>query len=611
MPYDRLSSLDGSFLRLERLETPMHVGALSVFEGEPFFNDDRRFRLREARDLVASRLHLIPRFRKRIQSVPLDAGEPIWVDDPRFDIGYHVRLTALPAPGTRDQLLALFERVQSQMLDRTRPLWELWFVEGLEGGHVALIQKTHHALVDGVSGVDVATVLLDFQPEPTVLDPPPWRPEPAPTPARLLIDTLREYVAVPQSIADATRRATEVPRRAVDRIAELARSLSTFGEGGIVAPKTSLNHPVSGRSRRFGLVRVPLDDVKTIRRAFGGTINDVVLAGVGGGLARLLDAREELFPELVLKIFCPVSVRDDSQAHAARQPCVRHVHPAARRRARPGRAAVRRAAHDDRPQGARAGRRRSRVAQPHPVRGADAPRPRGAARAPSAVGEPRVHERPGTPGAAVLPGRPDARGVPDGAAVAEPQPRRSRSCRTAARCTSGCSPIATSGPTSTCSKRASTTSFAELTKLARDATSARETRERATEERVSRSAASEPMVMEVWEWDACDIADAIRAGSLTSREVLETHLERIKRLDPELNCVCYLDADAARARADEIDAEVAAGGDPGPLAGVPMGVKELASGRRMAGHARVGRVRRQRRRERRHRGGAARARAVR
>jgi len=313
MPYDRLTSLDGSFLRLERLETPMHVGALSVFEGDTFFDADGRFRLREVRELVASRLHLIPRFRKRLQSVPLDAGEPIWVDDERFDIGYHVRLTALPAPGTRSQLLALFERVQSQVLDRSRPLWELWFVEGLEGGHVALFQKTHHALVDGVSGVDVATVLLDFQPEPTVLDPPPWEPQPGPTPARLLIDTLRDYVGAPQALVDATRRAAEVPRRALDRVSELARSLSTLGEGGFVAPRTSLNHPVGGRSRRFGLVQVPLDDVKVVRKAFGGTVNDVVLAGVGGGLARLLDSREELHPELVLKIFCPVSVRDESQ----------------------------------------------------------------------------------------------------------------------------------------------------------------------------------------------------------------------------------------------------------------------------------------------------------
>ena len=132
--------------------------------------------------------------------VPLDAGDPIWVDDERFDIGYHVRLTALPSPGTRDQLLALFERVQSQVLDRTRPLWELWFVEGLEGGHVALFQKTHHALVDGVSGVDVATVLFDFEPEPTFLDAPEWEPQPAPPPARLLIDSVKEMVAGPQAL---------------------------------------------------------------------------------------------------------------------------------------------------------------------------------------------------------------------------------------------------------------------------------------------------------------------------------------------------------------------------------------------------------------------------
>ena len=134
--------------------------------------------------LVSSRLHLIPRFRKKIARVPFDAGMPIWVDDEHFDIGYHVRLTALPSPGSRSELLALFERVQAQMLDRSRPLWELWFVEGLEGGHVALIQKTHHSLVDGVSGVDVATVLLDFEQETAVVDAPEWRPEATPPPAR-------------------------------------------------------------------------------------------------------------------------------------------------------------------------------------------------------------------------------------------------------------------------------------------------------------------------------------------------------------------------------------------------------------------------------------------
>ena len=311
--YDRLSGLDASFLGLERLETPMHDGSLTVFERGPFFDDRGRFRLADARNLVASRLHLIPRFRQCIQRVPLDAGEPIWVDDERFDIGYHVRLTALPAPGTRGQLLALFERVQSQLLDRSRPLWELWFVEGLEGGNVALIQKTHHALVDGVSGVDVATVLLDFAPDPGPVEVPAWNPQPGPPPARLLIDTLRGYVSSSRALVRTTRRVAEVPRRAVDRAGQVARSLATLADGGLVAPRTSLNRPVVGHGRRFATVRLPLDEVKAVRQAFGGTVNDVVLAGVGGGLARLFEARGELRPEMSLKVFCPVSVRDESE----------------------------------------------------------------------------------------------------------------------------------------------------------------------------------------------------------------------------------------------------------------------------------------------------------
>ncbi len=312
MAYDRLSGLDASFLHLERLETPMHVGALTVLEGGSFFGPEGRFRIGDVRDLVAFRLHRIPRFRKRVMLVPLEAGQPIWVDDERFDIGYHVRLTALPAPGSRSELLALFERIQAQVLDRTRPLWELWFVEGLEGGNVALIQKTHHALVDGISGVDVATVLLDFTTEPTFDEPVPWEPQPAPTAARLLIDTARGMVESTGAVARTARNVLEVPRRAAGRVGSLARQVSTLADGTLVAPKTSLNNPVVGRTRRFGTVTVPLDDVKAVRAAFGGTVNDVVLAGVAGGLARLLDSRGELDPDLTIKVFCPVSVRDET-----------------------------------------------------------------------------------------------------------------------------------------------------------------------------------------------------------------------------------------------------------------------------------------------------------
>ncbi len=310
--YDRLSGLDASFLALERVETPMHIGSLAILEGDPFFDDGGRFRIGDARHLVASRLHLIPRFRKRPMSVPFDLGRPIWVDDPRFDVAYHVRLTALPNPGTRAQLLALFERVQTQQLDRARPLWELWFVEGLEGGNVAVIQKTHHALVDGISGVDVATVLFDFTPEPTIPDPPAWEPEPAPPLLQLLLDTLSEGVADVARVQRALTEAIQVPRRVLHQLGELGRSLATLAEGRLVAPQLSINQPV-GRHRRFLGVTVPLDDVKRVREAFGGTVNDVVLAGIAGGLARLLESREELRPGLQLKVLCPVSVRPNTE----------------------------------------------------------------------------------------------------------------------------------------------------------------------------------------------------------------------------------------------------------------------------------------------------------
>jgi diacylglycerol O-acyltransferase / wax synthase len=309
--YDRLSALDSSFLHLERLETPMHVGAVSIFEGAPFFDGSGRFRLAEVRRLVGSRLHLIPRFRKRIMHVPFEQGRPIWVDDARFDIAYHVRLTALPTPGSREQLLALTARIQAQLLDRSRPLWELWFVEGLEGGNVGLIQKTHHALVDGVSGVDVATVLLDFTPDPTFLEPPRWIVEPPPSPGRLFIDTLYERTTEPAEIARTLRRIVRTPQRTFERTGQLGRALSTLVDRNSIAPRTSINVTV-GRRRRFEGVKVSLDDVKAIRKRLGGTVNDVVLAGVTGGLRTLFESRGDDL-DLTLRALCPVSVRDDSE----------------------------------------------------------------------------------------------------------------------------------------------------------------------------------------------------------------------------------------------------------------------------------------------------------
>ena len=315
MRYDRLTSLDASFLHMERLEFPMHVGALSIFEGAQFFDERGHFRIGEVRDLVQSRLPLLPRFRRRLMSVPYDMGRPIWVDDDRFDITYHVRHTALPKPGSWEQLVALTTRVQEQLLDRERPLWELWFVEGLEDGNVALIQKTHHSLIDGVSGVDVATLLLDMSPDytPPVVE--EWLPEASPSPSQLLLDSLRERATEPAEFVRSVRSMLRGPRAAVERAGELGRSMSTMVTRESIAPRTSINAR-TGRHRLLSVVRVPLADVKTIRRAFGGTVNDVVLAGVGGGLNYLFESRGDDVYDLRLRVMVPVSVRSDDQRGA-------------------------------------------------------------------------------------------------------------------------------------------------------------------------------------------------------------------------------------------------------------------------------------------------------
>jgi len=310
--YVRLSAQDASFLHAESPETPMHVGSLAVLEGAPLFDDTGRLRIDEFRDHVASRLHLVPLFRKKLMEVPFGQGRPVWVDDPSFDIGYHVRLTALPAPGNEEQLKLLCGRLQGQVLDRSKPLWELWVVEGLEGGRVGLIQKTHHALVDGISGVDVATVLLDFTPEPASYPSEPWVPASAPNPIQLLIESLRERATEPTEIVRTVRAALRGPRQVMARATELATSFSTMLRTDAVAPKTSLNQKV-GQHRRFEGVRTSLEEIKATKNTLGGTVNDVVLAGVTGGLRQLLISRGEDVTGITLKAMVPVSVRDESE----------------------------------------------------------------------------------------------------------------------------------------------------------------------------------------------------------------------------------------------------------------------------------------------------------
>jgi WS/DGAT/MGAT family acyltransferase len=311
--HDRLSALDESFLHLERAETPMHVGAVAVLERDPFYGLDGRFRLDDVRALVASRLALLPRFRRRIMEVPYGSGRPIWVDDADFRIERHVRLTALPEPGNRRQLLELAERLSAQVLDRAHPLWEIWFVEGVDGGkRVGLVHKSHHTLTDGISGVDIATLLLDFDPAAAPFERVAWQPEPEPHPGALLVDTLFEHTIRAVDLAGRVQQAANAPRAAAGRLRRLGRSLGTVFRGGPVASRLSWNASLAP-GRRLETFTVPLDVARDVKDAFGCTINDVVLAAVGGGIARLLAVRGDLTDDLVVKTFCPVSVRDDSQ----------------------------------------------------------------------------------------------------------------------------------------------------------------------------------------------------------------------------------------------------------------------------------------------------------
>jgi diacylglycerol O-acyltransferase / wax synthase len=311
MAGDRLSGFDASFLHLEDAAAHMHVAAVMLFEGGPPPYDD----LIES---IERRLHLVPRYRQRLAHVPLGQGRPKWVDDPHLNLRYHVRATALPAPGSEDELRALAGRVFSQQLDRDKPLWELWLVDGVEGGRFALLSKTHHALVDGVSGVDIASVLFDASPEPAAPPDPGdrWLPRPLPSSAQLLGEALVERATVPGEVARSVRALFRAPLRVLEGARDAAVGVGAMAWAGVnPAPPTPYNSDI-GPHRRFAWVRADLADLKAIKDALGGTVNDVVLATVAGALGRHLRRRGERIDGLELKAMVPVSVRSDIERGA-------------------------------------------------------------------------------------------------------------------------------------------------------------------------------------------------------------------------------------------------------------------------------------------------------
>lgn len=305
MATDRLTPLDTSFLHLEDPATHMHVACVLVFEGDPPRYD-------EFVEFVASRLHLVPRYRQKLGFVPLGQGRPRWMDDEDFDVRYHVRSTALPSPGGEHELQVLAGRVFGQQLNRDKPLWEMWLVEGLEGGRFAVLSKTHHALVDGISGLDVLSVLFAGQEE--ARDPGSWAPRPEPSPLGLLAEALVERLTMPAEILRPVRALLRRPQRFVSRLVEAAQGVSAFARAGLnPAPPSPYNARRVGGDRRFVWVRASLDDLKAIKNAAGGTVNDVVLAVVTRALRRHLAQRGEPVDGVELHAFVPVSVRTEDQ----------------------------------------------------------------------------------------------------------------------------------------------------------------------------------------------------------------------------------------------------------------------------------------------------------
>jgi WS/DGAT/MGAT family acyltransferase len=306
---DRLTGLDASFLALEEGGAHMHVGSVLLFEGEAPAHEELVAQLER-------RLALVPRYRQKLAVPPLVQSRPVWVDDPHFNAGYHVRHTALPAPAGEAELRRLAGRVFAQRLDRAKPLWELWLVDRVGEDRFGIVAKTHHCLVDGISGVDITTVLFDLDPAPPPQpEPEPWHPRPEPGRSALLADALRERAGTPVSLARAAAGAVKHPQGAVAAGTTALAGLAAIGRAGIDgAPRSPLNLRI-GPHRRFAWVDADLQTLKDVKNALGGTVNDAVLTVVTGALrSHLIAHGHDTAPDL--KAMVPVSVRADSERGA-------------------------------------------------------------------------------------------------------------------------------------------------------------------------------------------------------------------------------------------------------------------------------------------------------
>jgi diacylglycerol O-acyltransferase len=300
---DVLSPLDAAFLRLEDRSTSLHIASVAIFDGPPPT-------YAEMYDAYQAKLHLVPRYRQRVRELPLRLGRPIWVDDPHFSLRYHLRHTALPRPGTMQQLRDLVGRLMSQQLDRGMPLWETWIVEGLEGDRWAAVSKVHHCMVDGIAGTDLISLVLDPSPDapqPHTL-PPPLPPEPGLP--RVLLSAATSIPHSPRTAVRRVARAAASPGSTVRQVATTAHGALSFARLARPASRSSLIGPLTPH-RSWGFASATLDDVRIIRKGLGGTVNDVVLTAITRGFRELLISRGEEPGEHVVRTLVPVSVRHE------------------------------------------------------------------------------------------------------------------------------------------------------------------------------------------------------------------------------------------------------------------------------------------------------------
>ena len=301
---DRMSPQDATFLYVEDANNPMHVGSVLILEGPPpKYGDVVR--------MVARKLHMVPRYRQKVRLPPMQLGRPVWVDDPHFQILYHIRRTAVPRPGGEEELRNLAGRVLAQQLDRSKPLWELWIVEGLKDDQWALVNKVHHCMVDGIAGADLMSVIFDASPDARLPAHVPWAPEPEPSGIQLTADAVADGIASPLS---GLRRIPWLRRAQIlspREMAELLRGLTRAWPAFRPTP-ASLNGPI-GPHRRWSWVRTSLDDVREIKSNLGGSVNDVVLAIITRGFRELLMKRGEPVEGKVVRTLVPVSVRSPDE----------------------------------------------------------------------------------------------------------------------------------------------------------------------------------------------------------------------------------------------------------------------------------------------------------